>query len=229
MDRAALEQLSKDDLIALLLAQEARIAELERQLGLNSSNSGKPPSSDGLKKPPVVSESWWKYPLTVISSDEVNGSSDKIKNLLGRGDVKASPTVDLAECNLPACQQGPEEHAGGFGAGRHALSLDAPLELLMQALDGIRGANRLPLLVREAQEGEELVSGLFEAVSNRAALETPFADERLALGLHVLCRLGVDHVGVIGADLVIELLRRVRQEVPILVNIMPTSAQGAPA
>jgi transposase len=28
----------------------ARIAELERQLGLNSSNSGKPPSSDGLKK-----------------------------------------------------------------------------------------------------------------------------------------------------------------------------------
>lgn len=30
----------------------ARIAELERQLGLNSGNSGKPPSSDGLKKPP---------------------------------------------------------------------------------------------------------------------------------------------------------------------------------
>jgi transposase len=30
----------------------ARLAELERQLGLNSGNSGKPPSSDGLKKPP---------------------------------------------------------------------------------------------------------------------------------------------------------------------------------
>jgi hypothetical protein len=45
-----LNQLSKDELIALLLAQEARIAELERRLGLNSSNSGKPPSSDGLKK-----------------------------------------------------------------------------------------------------------------------------------------------------------------------------------
>ena len=55
MDRAALSQLSKDDLIALLLAQEARIAELERRLGLNSSNSGKPPSSDGLKKPARVS------------------------------------------------------------------------------------------------------------------------------------------------------------------------------
>jgi transposase len=32
-----------------------RLAELERQIGLNSSNSGKPPSSDGLKKPPRIS------------------------------------------------------------------------------------------------------------------------------------------------------------------------------
>lgn len=47
-----------EELIALIEAQaaenaalKARIAELERQLGLNSGNSGKPPSSDGLKKP----------------------------------------------------------------------------------------------------------------------------------------------------------------------------------
>src|SRR5918995_4364161 len=33
-------------------ALQARVAELERRLGLNSSNSGKPPSSDGLGKPP---------------------------------------------------------------------------------------------------------------------------------------------------------------------------------
>ena len=43
-------------IIAELRAQNAalvaRVAELERQIGLNSSNSGKPPSSDGLKKPP---------------------------------------------------------------------------------------------------------------------------------------------------------------------------------
>jgi transposase len=38
---------------ALIAALQARIAELERQLGLNSGNSGKPPSSDGLKKKPA--------------------------------------------------------------------------------------------------------------------------------------------------------------------------------
>ncbi len=44
---------------ALLRAANAalreRLAELERRLGLDSSNSGKPPSSDGLTKPPRVS------------------------------------------------------------------------------------------------------------------------------------------------------------------------------
>src|ERR1019366_5514903 len=59
---------SREELIALVRAQaaqiaalvaenaalKARIAELERRLGLNSSNSGKPPSSDGLKRPARV-------------------------------------------------------------------------------------------------------------------------------------------------------------------------------
>jgi len=37
----------------LIAELRARIAELERHLGLNSGNSGKPPSSDGLKKQPA--------------------------------------------------------------------------------------------------------------------------------------------------------------------------------
>jgi transposase len=59
---------TRDEMIALISAQsaqiaaliaensalKARIGELERRLGLNSSNSGKPPSSDGLKKPARV-------------------------------------------------------------------------------------------------------------------------------------------------------------------------------
>ena len=49
---------SREELIALVqalladnAALKARIAELERRLGLNSANSSKPPSSDGMKKP----------------------------------------------------------------------------------------------------------------------------------------------------------------------------------
>ena len=53
MNREALGLLSKDELIDLVLSLAARLDELERRLGLNSTNSGKPPSSDGLSKPPA--------------------------------------------------------------------------------------------------------------------------------------------------------------------------------
>src|SRR5213080_4137079 len=62
MIRESPSEPSKEDLIALIAALRAenaallgRLAELERRLGLNSSNSGKPPSSDGLKKSARVS------------------------------------------------------------------------------------------------------------------------------------------------------------------------------
>ena len=51
MNREARALLSKDELIDLVLSLAARLDELERRLGLNSTNSGKPPSSDGLSKP----------------------------------------------------------------------------------------------------------------------------------------------------------------------------------
>src|SRR3954468_7704191 len=49
------ENAAQKETIATLLAANAalmaRVVELERRLGLNSSNSAKPPSSDGLHKP----------------------------------------------------------------------------------------------------------------------------------------------------------------------------------
>jgi transposase len=45
------------ELQAAMAALQARNAELERRLGLNSGNSGKPPSSDGLKKKPARTSS----------------------------------------------------------------------------------------------------------------------------------------------------------------------------
>ena len=47
----ALEKLVEQQ-AAVIAAQSAKIAELEKRLNKNSSNSGKPPSSDGLSKPP---------------------------------------------------------------------------------------------------------------------------------------------------------------------------------
>src|SRR2546422_11611608 len=50
--RSDLSKLTSDEKDALIYALLARVEELERRLGLNSSSSGKPPSSDGLNKEP---------------------------------------------------------------------------------------------------------------------------------------------------------------------------------
>ena len=54
---AVIEALRAENVLlrAEIAALTGRLAELERRLGLNSSNSDQPPSSDGLKKPPRVS------------------------------------------------------------------------------------------------------------------------------------------------------------------------------
>jgi transposase len=96
MDAAALAQLSRDNLTALLLAQEARIAESERRLGLNSSNSGKPPSSDGLKKPPRVSS------LRVSSGKKTGGQKGHPGETLRRTE-KPDATIDHYPEACAAC------------------------------------------------------------------------------------------------------------------------------
>src|SRR5476651_227209 len=96
MDRAALSQLSKDDLITLLLAQEARIGELERRLGLNSSNSGKPPSSDGLKKPARVSS------LRQPSGKKTGGQKGHPGETLRRAETPDA-TIDHYPESCPTC------------------------------------------------------------------------------------------------------------------------------
>src|SRR5919202_349834 len=88
----------------------------------------------------------------------------------------------------------------------------------MQPLHGIRPPCRLPLAHRKAREREQSIPGLLQAVRDRPALQPPLAQERLApLGYLGRAR-GVDHVRVVGRDLLMQPLGRVGQKVAVLVN-----------
>src|SRR5260370_10644129 len=65
--------------------------------------------------------------------------------------MQALPAVDLAQRDLTAGNERPEERASGFGARQQTLGLDAPLELLVQPFDGVGGSDRAPLARRGAQ------------------------------------------------------------------------------
>src|SRR5450755_1430282 len=72
----------------VIAALQTRIAELERQLGLNSGNSGKPPSSDGLRKKPARVSS-----LRERSGKKTGGQKDHPGKTLGRS-ATPNETID---------------------------------------------------------------------------------------------------------------------------------------
>src|ERR1700732_1846780 len=106
---------------------------------------------------------------------------------------EALPTVRLAHRDLARSQQGPEQHRGSFRGRQHSLDLDPPPELFVQSLDRIRRADRFPLALGEAREGEQLVARFLQAISDGLALQAPLADERLAIRLDLLLRAAVEH------------------------------------
>src|SRR6201995_3045893 len=135
MDRTALSQLSKDELIALLLAQEerhqaalaamqARIAELERRLGLNSSTSGKPPSSDGLKKPARVSS------LRERSGKKPGGQKGHPGETLRRSETP-DDTIDHFPEACAGCGEALSEAMATDHIARQVFDLPAPQPLFV--------------------------------------------------------------------------------------------------
>jgi hypothetical protein len=92
--------------------------------------------------------------------------------------VQGVPAVNAAQRDLAAGEQGPEQHAGGLGAGQQALGLDPALELLVQPLDGVRRPDRFPLIGRIEQEGEQVGSRLLQAGGDGRALQPPFGSLR---------------------------------------------------
>jgi hypothetical protein len=57
-----------------------------------------------------------------------------------------------------------------------------------------------------------------QAVGDRPALQPPLAQEGTAALRDLTGAVRIDHVGVVGGDLVGQLLRCVRQEIPVLVH-----------
>ena len=104
---------------------EARIAELERQLGLNSGNSGKPPSSDGLKKKPV----------RVSSLRERSGKKPGGQKGHPGETLRQSETVDAAINHFPkacaGCGEALSEAMATDHIARQVFDLPEPQPLIV--------------------------------------------------------------------------------------------------
>jgi len=129
---------SREELIALVRAQaaqiaalvaentalRARIAELERRLGLNSSNSGKPPSSDGLKKPVRVRSLREKSKRK--SGGQKGHKGETLRQSAEPNNVENHFPKGCAECGAPL----PPETSAGYAA-RQVFDLPEPQPLIV--------------------------------------------------------------------------------------------------
>src|ERR1700676_27591 len=109
----------------LIAELRARIAELERHLGLNSGNSGKPPSSDGLKKQPARVSS-----LRERSDKKTGGQKGHPGKTLSRTETPDA-TIDHFPETCPGCG-GPLNEAMATGhTARQVFDLPEPRPLIV--------------------------------------------------------------------------------------------------
>jgi transposase len=103
----------------------ARVAELERRLGLNSSNSSKPPSSDGLKKPPPRTRSL-RHPSKKTSGGQPNHPGKTLS-------VVANPDhiVDHFPTNCDNCADPLPQSTGDGYVARQVFDLPDPAPLVV--------------------------------------------------------------------------------------------------
>jgi transposase len=110
---------------ALITELQARIAELERQLGLNSGNSGKPPSSDGLKKKPARVSS-----LRERSGKKTGGQKGHPGKTLSRTDTPDA-TVDHFPKVCAGCGEPLSETTANGHTARQVFDLPEPQPLIV--------------------------------------------------------------------------------------------------
>ena len=122
---------SREELIALIEAQaaeiaalKARIAELERRLGLNSSNSGKPPSSDGLKKPARVTS--LREPSGKPSGGQKGHKGETLRQV-----AEPDTTVDHYPATCSACGVRRDAGMSAGHSARQVFDLPEPQPLIV--------------------------------------------------------------------------------------------------
>src|SRR6202166_5085884 len=126
MNDESAAELSREELIALVAALRAQIAELERRLGLNSSNSGKPPSSDGLRKPARVSS------LRERSGKKPGGQKGHKGETLRQVAV-ADDVINHYPSACATCGAGLAAHASAGHSARQVFDLPQPQPLVVTA------------------------------------------------------------------------------------------------
>jgi transposase len=122
---------SREELIALVAAQaaeiaalKAHIAELERRLGLNSSNSGKPPSSDGLKKPSRIKSS--REPSGRASGGQKGHKGETLLQV-----AEPNKTIDHFPLSCAACGSAMTLEMSTGHSARQVFDLPEPAPLIV--------------------------------------------------------------------------------------------------
>src|SRR5215471_9512684 len=130
---------------------------------------------------------------------------------------QALPAIDFSHVDLSGSKQCPEQHGGGV-CRWHGLRLDPALERLVEPFDRVCSARATPLAWRQTCEGEEPIAGFLQAVGDGFVFEPPLADEGLAVLFDLFGRFRVDHFVVVVSDFLMQALRGVREEIPVLMN-----------
>jgi hypothetical protein len=85
------------------------------------------------------------------------------------------PADEPAQGNLAAAQEAEKQKQNRLLAGKRSLGLGPPPEFLVDSLQRVGGAQRLPLRNRKSGKGKELVAGFLEASADGLAARLPLA------------------------------------------------------
>ena len=184
---------------------------------------------------------WWRSRWRDLRQGALAVSRGEIDWLIGEGHGERLPAVDLADDDLPRGERRPDQHRRGPGLGqdgsralirRRSSSCGRSIASVVRADLRWPGGSRVKVRRRSPASSRLSATTSHVAPLVRAtmanALRPPLARERLAAGLHAGGGLGAGHVAPGLGQLVMEPLRRVREQVAALVSRAPLDRDVGP-